>query len=118
MKALGIGCRRGVTLEEIESAVRRLLPAGLEEISRIASCDIKADERALLDFARSQGKELLFFSSAELDAVKTPNPSARVKAQLGTASVCEAAALLASSGRLLIEKRKFGNVTLALAGKD
>ena len=118
MRVLGIGCRRGVSLEEIESAVRAFLPAGLAEVNCLASCDVKSDEVALLEFARLHGKELCFFSTFELDAVQTPNPSERVKAQVGTSSVCEAAALLASCGALLLEKRKFGKITLALAGKD
>ena len=118
MRVLGIGCRKGVSLDEIEAAVGGFLPSGVASVDCIASCDIKAEEAALLEFSRLHGKELRFFSSADLDAVQAPNPSERVKAQVGTASVCEAAALLASQGTLLLEKRKFGKITLALAGKD
>ena len=117
-RTLGIGCRRGVSLQEIEEAVSAFLGPYFEEIDCLASCDLKADEEALLEFSRSTGKPLRFFSVGELGLVETPNPSARVKARIGTASVCEAAALLASGGKLILEKRKFGNITLALAGKD
>ena len=118
MKALGIGCRRGVSLEELEQALSVFLPKGLAEVSIIASCDVKAKEQSLLEFARNHGKSLLFFSAAELDAIHVPNPSEKVKAQVGTASVCEAAAILASGGVLLLEKRAFNGVTLALAERN
>ena len=115
---LGIGCRRGVSLSEIEEAVNSFLASGIDDVACIASCDLKADEAALLEFARRKGKPLRFFRASELGDVETPNPSERVKERVGTASVCEAAALLASGGKLLLEKTKFGNITLALAGKD
>jgi cobalt-precorrin 5A hydrolase len=118
IKVLGVGCRRGVPLEDLESAVAEFLPEGLSSVSLIASCDVKADEKGLLELARKHGKELRFFAASELSGVEVPNPSERVRAQVGTGSVCEAAALLASGGRLLKEKRKFNGATLALAGKD
>ena len=96
---LGIGCERGTSLSLLERLVEQGLAAqGLapEAVAGLASAERKADEPALLDLAARRGWPLRCFSSAELAAVEVPNPSAVVLAELGTASVAEAAALLAA----------------------
>ena len=107
---LGLGCERGTSLSLLERAVRAALSArGLapEAVAGLASATRKADEPALLELAERQGWPLRCFSSQELAAVPVPNPSEAVLAELGTASVAEAAALLAAGpgGELLQEKR-------------
>jgi cobalamin biosynthesis protein CbiG len=85
-------------------------------IRNLASVDLKADEDGLLSAALELGRPVDFFSRSELREVEVPNPSARVQAQIGVSSVCEAAAIRsADSGRLLVTKRKTPNVTLAVA---
>jgi len=106
---LGIGCERHTSLSLLERAVRQALELqGLAEqaVAGLASADRKADEPALLALAQQRGWPLRCFSSPELAAVAVPNPSAAVLAELGTASVAEAAALLAGgpAASLLQEK--------------
>jgi cobalt-precorrin 5A hydrolase/precorrin-3B C17-methyltransferase len=62
---------------------------------------------ALLELAQRHGWPLRCFNSAQLSGVAVPNPSPVVQAELGTPSVAEAAALLASGpgGELRVEKR-------------
>jgi cobalt-precorrin 5A hydrolase len=56
------------------------------------------------------------YSAAELANVAVPNPGSRVQAAVGTASVAEAAALLAAGGGpLVIPKRVVQGVVLAAA---
>jgi cobalt-precorrin 5A hydrolase/precorrin-3B C17-methyltransferase len=107
---LGVGCERGTSLALLERAVDSALAAGglaPEAVAGLASASRKADEPALLQLAEQRGWPLRCFSSEVLAAVPVPNPSAVVLAELGTASVAEAAALLAAGpqSRLLQEKR-------------
>ena len=107
---LGVGCERGTSLTLLEQAVDSALAAGglaPEAVAGLASASRKADEPALLQLAEQRGWPLRCFSSEVLAAVPVPNPSAVVLAELGTASVAEAAALLAAGpqSRLLQEKR-------------
>jgi cobalt-precorrin 5A hydrolase / precorrin-3B C17-methyltransferase len=107
---LGLGCERGTSLSLLERAVSRTLAAAQlapESVAGLASATRKADEPALLALAERHGWPLRCFSSEELAAVPVPNPSAVVAAELGTASVAEAAALLAAgpASRLRLEKR-------------
>ena len=116
---LGLGCNRGTPVQALEELLERVLarhdlsPASL---ALLASVEAKRDEPGLLELARRRQLECRFFPATRLAAVEVPNPSALVDRHMGTASVCEAAALLAAgSRRLLVKKQKTSEVTLALA---
>jgi cobalt-precorrin 5A hydrolase / precorrin-3B C17-methyltransferase len=96
---VGIGCERGTPKELIDLAIRQVLPAHhLAEgaIAGIATIDLKADEVGLLEVCRDRHLPLRCFPAERLRAVSVPNPSATVEAEVGTPSVAEAAALLAT----------------------
>jgi len=115
---MGIGCSSGASADDIQKLAREALAetgASFESVVEIASIDAKREEPGLLDFAARWHQPLRWFSSSELRAVETPNPSANVAEAVGTPSVAEAAALLASGGRLVVPKRKSANVTVAVA---
>ena len=60
----------------------------------------------------------MFYAHDELAGVKVPNPSEAALRCLGTPSVCEAAAILASGGgNLILTKTKSINATAAVAIK-
>ncbi|AFL73672.1 cobalamin biosynthesis protein [Thiocystis violascens] len=105
--AIGLGCRRGVSLTTLESAIAEALrPLGEVEVCCIASHADKADEAALLALASIRGWPLRLFPAEILAAIQVPNPSSRAASAAGTPSVAEAAALLAADGReLLVAKR-------------
>ena len=95
---VGMGCERNTSLELLERGLNEALAAqglALEAVAGLASADRKANEPALLELAERHGWPLRCFSSSALHAVEVPNPSPVVEAELGTASVAEAAALLA-----------------------
>ena len=124
---LGIGCERHTSLELLERLVQtQLQQLGLasEAVAGLASIDRKADEVALVQLAEQRGWPVRWFDAHTLAAVPVPNPSAAVQAEMGTASVAEAAALLAAGpgGQLLAPKRiearqgeERGAATLAIA---
>lgn len=117
--AVGLGCRRGTSAEEILSALRELFAArglALQSIRGLASIEAKKDEPGLTAAALELGLPLTFYPADQLGAVAVPTPSERVKQHMGVPGVCEAAALiLARSTRLVVPKTIAGRVTLAVA---
>ena len=124
---LGLGCERDSSPSLVNQAVENaLLHAGLatESVAGIASIDRKADEDALLQLSEQRDWPFLTFSAEELNAVVVPTPSELVQAEMGTASVAEASALLAAGpdGVLRVPKQishatesERGAVTVAIA---
>jgi cobalt-precorrin 5A hydrolase len=117
---LGIGCNRGTPPEEIEAFVAaqlRRIFLSLKSVCCIASASAKRDEAGLVAYAERHGIPLAFFESEELNQVAVPSqPSAHALAAIGATGVAEPAAILAAGGgRLLLEKVKSVNVTLAVA---
>ncbi len=117
---LGVGCNRGTPLEEIDEFVgtqlRRIF-LSLKSVRCVASAEAKRDEPGLLAFAERHALELSFYGSDELNRVTVPSrPSPHAMAAIGAIGVAEPAALLASGGgRLVLQKVKSPNVTLAVA---
>jgi cobalt-precorrin 5A hydrolase/precorrin-3B C17-methyltransferase len=107
---LGIGCERGTDLALLERLVVEGLAAAqlaVAAVAGLASIDRKGDEPALLELAAKRGWPLRLFQAEQLAQVPVPNPSAVVAAEMGTASVAEAAALLAAGAgaQLLLPKQ-------------
>ena len=108
--SLGLGLAHQATpvVQIINSINDIMLEIGLEPcaIRRYATIDIKADEpvvRHLLE----KGESVDFYTSDQLSEVEVPTPNETVMKHVGTASVCEAAAILSSSnGALLVNKQK------------
>lgn len=117
--ALGLGCNRGTSVEEMEFFLAQTLARqGFAPLAMacLASVEAKRDEAGLLELARRLDVELIFYSAQELAGVEAPNPSPTVLRHMGVASVCEAAAILAArGGPLLLPKHKSPNLTLAVA---
>jgi cobalt-precorrin 5A hydrolase len=116
---MGIGCNRGTPLDEIEEFVTAHLKrifVSLKSVCCIASAAAKRDEAGLIAFADRYAIPLEFFESVELNRVTCPSPpSEHARAAIGAAGVAEPAALLASGGgRMMLNKVKSGNITLAV----
>jgi cobalt-precorrin 5A hydrolase/precorrin-3B C17-methyltransferase len=94
-----MGCERGTSKTVIEAAVQQVMEThhlAEEAIAGVATIDLKADEVGLVEFCRDRDLPLWCFSAAELRSISVPNPSKVVEAEVGTASVAEAAALRAA----------------------
>lgn len=125
---LGIGCERGTSAALIQQAIdQTLAQAGLSPlaIAGLASIDRKADEVGLCEVAEAHDWPSRWFPAQELARVAVPTPSAIVAAEMGTPSVAEAAAVLASNGgNLIVPKQIYrqggepGAVTIAIAQSE
>lgn len=118
--SVGVGCNRGTPAREIVEAVEAVFfEAGLDTacVGCVATIEDKADEDGLVQACELQGWPLRIFSREEIATVENlPNPSAWAERVLNVAGVAEPSALLASGGRrMLIQKHKFPNVTVAVA---
>lgn len=120
---LGIGCRKGTSMDKIEELVIQeltKLKVTLTVVKGIASIDVKKDEKGLLSFAKEYALPIRFYSAEELNAVEGEfTPSSFVAKTVGVDNVCERAAVLDSKGgRLLLRKTSRNGVTLAVAAED
>jgi precorrin-4 C11-methyltransferase len=83
-------------------------------IRQVATIDIKSEEPVIKVLEKAYS--IKYFTAEELSKVDVPTPSGVVKKHVGTPSVCEAAAMLASEGgRLYMKKQKGDNFTMAIA---
>ena len=120
---LGIGCRKGISEEEIQSAVnevKKILGFTEKEVSEIDSIDLKKEEAGLLSYAAKWKLPFYTFSAEELGKVKcVSSHSEFVRKVTGVDNVCERAAILAAGedGRLLMPKQCMNRVTIAVAEK-
>ncbi|MFF2039759.1 cobalamin biosynthesis protein [Kitasatospora sp. NPDC058170] len=116
---VGVGAGSAARPDEVlDLVLEALAAAGLApaSVARLATVDGKADHPAVRRAASLLDVPVVGHPAAALAAVRVPNPSAGVRAAVGTASVAEAAALLgAPGGRLVAPKRKSGAATAAIA---
>jgi cobalt-precorrin 5A hydrolase len=117
---LGIGCRKGVSKDNIESIVKKVLAdndISMRSVRSVASIDLKNNEKGLLEFSEGHGIVPLFFSAEHLSSLpdKGYTASERVLAVTGVDNVCERAAVAASTGgEIVIKKTCSDGVTVAV----
>ena len=124
---IGIGCERNTSVSLVEKAIAEALAtAGLAEeaVAGMATAARKSDESALQHLSHTRAWPFRTFAEHALASIDVPNPSEVVRKEMGTASVAEAAALLAAGeqGHLIQPKRisrpetgEQGAVTVAIA---
>ncbi len=126
---LGIGCDRGTpiqTLEEVIDSALSSISLNKNHVLQLATIDKKNDEQAILQLAQKYHWPLSFYSAEQLAKIEVPSPSAVVLKYMGTASVSEAAAILAAETTmddLLVEKCKLRgfdgkNATVSIVKKS
>jgi cobalamin biosynthesis protein CbiG len=120
---LGIGCQQGVGSESIELAIEQTLALQDLQISAVvgvASIDRKAQEPGILTVCAKYQWQLQTYGTRELNNVQIPQASGTVAQLVGTNSVAEAAAMLASGQELLVTKRIYSIggkfITVAIGG--
>ena len=123
----GIGCRRGVPVEELESLLAETFQENglaLECLAGIATAELKRGEVGLEQLAERHGVPLSFFPAEALNKVFETNPDAvtskseRAHGLVGVWGVAEPAALLTSgAGELLVTRKKTTRATIAVARK-
>ena len=108
--ALGSGCNKGIGasawylgLEEVLARHR----LASEAVAGVATTRHKREEPAFLETCRKEGWLFKTFHEKELDKIPVPHPSLRVKEEVGSLSVAEAAsACLADDSTWLMTKQK------------
>lgn len=98
---LGIGCRKGTSIEAIRTAVTETLKKenlDLRSVRQIASIDLKREEAGLIAFANEQNLPFVTYSAEELLAVEGDfTESSFVRQVTGVGNVCERSAILGAS---------------------
>lgn len=116
---IGIGCNRNTPEMEFKESLDELfgeLALCKESIRNIASIDKKADEIGLLAFADSLGVEIEFYPSNEINQLENLSISPAALKAVGAIGVAEPTAILsAGTSLLLCRKRKWKNITMAIA---
>ena len=116
---IGVGCRRGVSAERIDSAIESGLTRierSRSEVREIATIDVKQDEPGLKAWCDRNGVALRVIPR-ELVRQRpwVTRPSDWVRKSIGVDGVCEACALLATfRGRLLLRKTTRDGVAVAI----
>ncbi|WP_028217999.1 cobalamin biosynthesis protein [Paraburkholderia oxyphila] len=116
--ALGLGCRSGVTLAQVEAAVDAALGAWpLARVKAVATLDAKATEAALLAFCARHALPLQAFARESVNAMGVQSgASVAASARFGVEGVCEPCARLAARGGPLVRgKLALDGVTVAIA---
>jgi cobalt-precorrin 5A hydrolase / precorrin-3B C17-methyltransferase len=116
---VGVGSSTGAESDEVVALVATTLAeAGLsaDSLQSVATIDRRRHHPAITGL----GLPVTAFGAETLAAVGVPNPSDAARRAVGTASVCEAAALLAAGdgATLVVEKRTSKNATVAVARRS
>ncbi|NOU96489.1 cobalamin biosynthesis protein CbiG [Paenibacillus sp. LMG 31456] len=117
--ALGVGCNRGTSAEEIEAVIVETLAElqfSLRSVKAICTIDLKKDEEGLLAVVQKYGWAFETYTPEQLNEVSIENPSDTVYKFTGAYAVSEPAAKLYSgASTLALVKKKSGNVTISVA---
>lgn len=118
----GIGCRAGVSAEDVVAALRDAEARAETRASAMAIPAFKSRERGLTEAATLMGIALILIDDAALAAVQSlcPTRSDRVAAQTGHASIAEAAAFAACGpgATLRLARLAHASVTCALVERQ
>lgn len=122
---LGIGCRKDTDEQHLKDVVVQVLKEHhifLESVCRIASIDLKKEEKGILALAEWLDVPFETFSAEELAGIVSEaslSESDFVKSITGIGNVCERAALKSAGVRtLLLSKTAREGVTVAAAVMD
>lgn len=115
---VGVGCVRAATAREVQEAVITALSRlGLsaEGVGTVATIAARGSHPGIRSLADAIGASLVTFPPESLASVAVATGSGVVMRAVGTPSVAEAAAKLASRGNILQPKMVMGRVTVAIA---
>jgi cobalt-precorrin 5A hydrolase len=117
---VGVGCRKGADVDQIESAVSKALSTvsrSKTEIREVATADLKGNEPGIIKCCEQLGVPLrLIPRSLIQDRPWVLESSLFVHSHFGIEGVCEPCALLATfKGRLILPKLVLKGVAVAIA---
>ncbi len=116
---VGVGCNRGTPLKEFEDALEELfqeIGCSTLAIRNLASIDLKNDEDGLLAFGEKNGWHIDFYSKEEINTLSDLEISHAALKAVGAIGVAEPTVLLSAQNNILLSrKRKWQNITMAVA---
>ncbi|PID58847.1 cobalt-precorrin 5A hydrolase [candidate division KSB3 bacterium] len=116
--AVGIGCRKGKSVNEILKALEQVFARhylSLKSIRLMATIDVKKDEAGILAACEMLGAELRIFRADEIQQVQEQFAGSEfVESQVGVKAVSEPCAFLAG-GDILVGKTAIDGITIAVA---
>ena len=123
---VGLGCQRGCPVSTLRALLDQALQAhqiALQQITALASIDLKRDEPGLIELAAQLGLPLTYFSSEQLVGFqpRLSHLSDIAFERTGCYGVAESTALALAEqlaqtpATLLISRQKYAQATLALA---
>lgn len=114
---VGIGTRRNVSSGNVVNAIQTALSEcelSMEDVELFASADVKEHEAGLIEAVSSIGGHIVFVSRDVINSINPPSDSEAMR--LGLTGVCEPAALaLSREHNLIMKKKVYNNVTIAIA---
>jgi len=117
---LGIGCKKDTKAEDILSAIEDCLNKNnldIKSVKKIATVDVKENEKGLIDAAKSLNLDLEIISREEIKKIQDQfEGSDFVEKNIGVRAVSEPVALLASSqeGHFIEMKAKYNGITISI----
>ncbi|MGD8189565.1 cobalt-precorrin 5A hydrolase [Brevibacillus ginsengisoli] len=115
---LGMGCNRGTSYEEIETVIKETLSElglSIRSVKAVCSIDLKKDEAGLLQVCQQYKWEFITYTADQLNEMNIEEPSETVYRYTGAYAVSEPAAKrYAKTDKLLLTKKKSGNVTISV----
>ncbi|MBU3143723.1 cobalt-precorrin 5A hydrolase [Clostridium sp. CF012] len=115
---VGVGCRRGKTMDEIIPAIMRVFidnDLSINSIKQIATVDVKQDEKGIIDACQYLNCEMVVISREAIKVVQDKfNKSAFVEDIIGVSSVCEPCAFIAG-GEIIVGKTAINGITIAIS---
>ncbi len=118
---IGIGCKKGKTVDEIDQFISRTIKEtgiSIRQIFALSSVSQKRDEQGIIAWCGKEGIPFFTYTAEELQEVNGSfTKSAFVKEQVGVDNVCERAAVKAcgKNGKLLVPKIAENGMTIAIA---
>lgn len=114
---LGIGCRKNISSSKLLDFVLKTLEENnidRRAVIKIGSIDIKKEEKAIVNLAKSLNSEFITFSKEEIKEVQHNfEGSDFVEKSIGVRVVCEPVVLLLH-GKILLEKSAFEGMTISI----
>ena len=122
--AVGMGCRRGKSFEELRAFAEEVLRENGIDISDagcIATIDVKKDEEGLKRLSQAWRMPLITFEAGVLARAEGSfSHSETVLEKVGVDNVCERAAVLAAGrgSRIIVKKTARDGMTIAVAERN
>ncbi len=114
---VGIGTRRDVSSGNVVDAVEKAISEcglKLSDVELFASATIKENETGLIEAIFGMGGQIVFIPAEVINSINAPSTSEAKR--LGLKGVCEPCALaLSRENKLIMKKKVYDNVTIAIA---